>query len=76
MEKLAFIHSLIPLQYLLPLLARVYLISWLQLGFLVVAISKDSFDRFAAFDLLRWISHRIGFGTYIHHINGYLAWYT
>ena len=39
----------------------------------VVAISKDSFDRFAAFDLLKWISHRIGFGTYIHHINGYLS---
>jgi len=39
----------------------------------VVAISKDSFDRFAAFDLLRWISHRIGFGTYIHHIDGYLS---
>lgn len=39
----------------------------------VVAISKDSFDRFAAFDLLRWISHKIGFGTYIHHIEGYLS---
>ncbi|PCJ67745.1 MAG: amino acid permease [Bacteroidetes bacterium] len=39
----------------------------------VVSISKDSFDRFAAFDLLRWISHRIGFGTYIHHIEGYLS---
>lgn len=39
----------------------------------VVAISKDSFDRFAAFDLLRWISHKIGFGTYIHHIDGYLS---
>jgi solute carrier family 12 sodium/potassium/chloride transporter 2 len=39
----------------------------------VVAISKDSFDRFSAFDLLRWISHRIGFGTYIHHIDGYLS---
>lgn len=39
----------------------------------VVTISKDSFDRFAAFDLLRWISHRIGFGTYIHHIDGYLS---
>lgn len=39
----------------------------------VVAISKDSFDRFAAFDLLRWISHRIGFGTYIHHRDGYLS---
>ena len=39
----------------------------------VVAISKDSFDRFASFDLLRWISHRIGFGTYIHHRDGYLS---
>lgn len=39
----------------------------------VVAISKDSFDRFSSFDLLRWISHRIGFGTYIHHIDGYLS---
>ena len=39
----------------------------------VVAISKDSFDRFAAFDLLRWVSHRIGFGTYIHHIDGYVS---
>ena len=39
----------------------------------VVAISKDSFDRFSAFDLLRWISHKIGFGTYIHHIDGYLS---
>ncbi len=39
----------------------------------VVTISKDSFDRFSAFDLLRWISHKIGFGTYIHHIDGYLS---
>jgi amino acid transporter len=39
----------------------------------VVAISRDSFDRFASFDLLRWISHRIGFGTYIHHRDGYLS---
>ncbi len=39
----------------------------------VIAISKDSFDRFSSFDLLRWISHKIGFGTYIHHIDGYLS---
>jgi solute carrier family 12 sodium/potassium/chloride transporter 2 len=39
----------------------------------VVAISKDSFDRFASFELLRWISHRTGFGTYIHHIDGYVS---
>ncbi len=39
----------------------------------VISISRDSFDRFAAFDLVRWISHRIGFGMYIHHIDGYLS---
>jgi amino acid transporter len=36
----------------------------------VVCISEDSFQRLAAFDLLRWISHRYGFGTYIHYIEG------
>ena len=36
----------------------------------IVCISEDSFDCFAAFDLLRWVSHRFGFGTYIHFING------
>ncbi|MBO6516919.1 MAG: amino acid permease [Bacteroidia bacterium] len=39
----------------------------------VVAISKDSFSRHDEFDLLRWISHRKGFGMYIHHIEGYLS---
>lgn len=39
----------------------------------VVSISTDTFDRFAAFDLVRWISHKIGFGMYIHHIDGYLS---
>ncbi len=39
----------------------------------VVCISKDSFERFAAFDTLRWISHKYGFGTYIHSIEGYLS---
>lgn len=39
----------------------------------IVCISKDSFRRLAAFDFLRWISHRYGFGTYIHHIDGYLS---
>lgn len=38
-----------------------------------VCISKNSFDRLGAFDLLRWISQRYGFGTYIHLINGYLS---
>lgn len=39
----------------------------------VVCISKNSFSRLAAFDLLRWISHRYGFGTYIHFIEGHFS---
>ena len=39
----------------------------------VVCISEDSFKRFAGFDLLSWIAHRNGFGTYIHLIHGYLS---
>lgn len=38
-----------------------------------VCISEHSFDRLAAFDLLRWLSQKYGFGTYIHKINGYLS---
>lgn len=39
----------------------------------VVCISSSSFERLAAFDLLRWIAHRYGFGTYIHYQEGYLS---
>ena len=39
----------------------------------VVCISSDTFERNAAFNLLRWISHKYGFGTYIHFIHGYLS---
>jgi hypothetical protein len=35
-------------------------------------VSGASFERLAAFDLLKWISHRYGFGTYIHFIEGFL----
>ena len=38
-----------------------------------VCISENSFGRLAAFDLLRWISQKYGFGTYIHKITGYLS---
>jgi len=38
-----------------------------------VCISEHSFSRLAAFDLLRWLSQRYGFGTYIHKIDGYLS---
>lgn len=39
----------------------------------VICISNSTFSRFAAFDLLRWISYKYGFGTYIHRIDGYLS---
>ncbi len=38
----------------------------------IICISKDSFKRRSALDLVRWISHKYGFGTYIHYIEGYL----
>ena len=39
----------------------------------VVCLSKTSFERFSAMDLLRWISLKYGFGTYIHFIEGYFS---
>ena len=39
----------------------------------VMCISKDSFKRRAAFDMIRWISFKYGFGTYIHFIEGKLT---
>lgn len=38
-----------------------------------ICISENSFGRLAAFHLLRWISQKYGFGTYIHKITGYLS---
>ncbi|TAJ04362.1 amino acid permease [Marinilabiliaceae bacterium JC017] len=37
-----------------------------------ICVSEDSFKRQSAFDLLRWMSHKYGFGTYIHFIKGLL----
>jgi len=37
-----------------------------------ICISCDTFRRKSAFDFMRWISHRYGFGTYIHFIKGML----
>ena len=39
----------------------------------VVCVSTRTFENFSAFELLRWISYRYGFGTYIHRIEGYLS---
>ena len=38
-----------------------------------IAFSAHTFERLGAFDLLRWISQKYGFGTYIHLIQGYLS---
>ena len=39
----------------------------------VICISTDFFHRPAAFQLMRWVSQRYGFGTYIHFIKGYFS---
>ena len=39
----------------------------------VICISQDTFVRRSAFDVLRWLSMKYGFGTYIHYIEGYLS---
>jgi solute carrier family 12 sodium/potassium/chloride transporter 2 len=39
----------------------------------IICVSSNSFKRMSAFDLLRWISYKYGFGTYIHYIKGYLS---
>ena len=38
----------------------------------VISISADSFKRRSGFDMVRWLAHRYGFGTYIHYIEGFL----
>ncbi len=38
-----------------------------------ICISRDSFKRDRAFQLLNWISHKYGFGTYIHLIEDYYS---
>ncbi|MEA1874160.1 MAG: amino acid permease [Bacteroidota bacterium] len=38
-----------------------------------ICISENTFKRRAAFDLMRWFSHKHGFGTYIHYIPGLLS---
>jgi hypothetical protein len=38
-----------------------------------ICISRDSFQRDTAFQLLNWISYKYGFGTYIHLIEDYYS---
>ncbi|MGF1584201.1 MAG: hypothetical protein ACFCUM_02690 [Bacteroidales bacterium] len=39
----------------------------------VVCVSKNTFNRIKPFELINWISHRYGFATYIHLIEGYFS---
>jgi amino acid transporter len=39
----------------------------------VICVSKSTFERHKAFELINWISHRYGFATYIHLIEGYFS---
>jgi len=38
-----------------------------------ICISPNSFTREKVLDLMRWISHQHGFGTYFHYIEGYFS---
>lgn len=39
----------------------------------VVCLSKSYFERLDAFELLKWVSQKYGFGTYIQLVDGYLS---
>jgi solute carrier family 12 sodium/potassium/chloride transporter 2 len=39
----------------------------------IICISQDSFERTSAFDMVRFIAHKFGFGTYIHMIKDYYS---
>lgn len=38
-----------------------------------VCVSRHTFERDKAFNLLNWLSYKFGFGTYIHFIEGYYS---
>jgi amino acid transporter len=38
-----------------------------------ICISQNSFEREKVLELMKWISHRHGFGTYFHYIEGYYS---
>jgi len=42
----------------------------------VVCLSPNSLDRYKVLDLMQWLSHRHGFGTYFHYIEGYFGKHT
>lgn len=38
----------------------------------IICLSADTFKRTTALDFVRWLSHKYGFGTYIHFTKGFL----
>ena len=38
-----------------------------------IALSDSTFKYLGLFELMRWTSQKYGFGTFIHHINGYIS---
>lgn len=38
----------------------------------IICLSADTFKRTTSLDFVRWLSHKYGFGTYIHFIKGFL----
>jgi len=39
----------------------------------IVCLTKDTFQNLDAFDLMRWISYKYGFGSYVHYTKGYFS---
>jgi amino acid transporter len=39
----------------------------------VLCLSKESFERLSALEMMKWISYRYGFGTYIHYEKDYFS---
>ncbi|MCB9013913.1 MAG: amino acid permease, partial [Bacteroidales bacterium] len=39
----------------------------------VLCLSQASFERYSALEMMKWISHRYGFGTYIHFEKAYFS---
>ena len=39
----------------------------------VLCLSRDSFERYGALEMMKWISYRYGFGSYIHFEKAYFS---
>jgi len=39
----------------------------------IICLSENSFNSLSSFNLMKWISSKYGFGTYIHLIDGYFS---